>query len=222
MKLKLNEIKKEIYNGKHYVHDLTVKDNHSYCVSENNYIVHNCLTTQNIGLGYGMGSLIKECHKIKMKYDMKNKTNIVADGGFKKYSDVIKALGLGANYVMLGSIFNKALESCAKTYRDDNTVVNQYSDEAKQMLDADIPLYKKYRGMSTKEVQKEWGKVKLTTSEGIHKENKVEYRLDKWVENFSDYLKSAMSYTNKKTLPEFIGNVNFNLISDNVLKRFTK
>ena len=63
-------------------------------------------------------------------------------------------------------------------------------------------MYKKFRGMSTKEVQRKWGKNKLITSEGITKYNKVEYTLDKWIENLVDYLKSAMSYTNSKTLEE--------------------
>jgi hypothetical protein len=75
--------------------------------------------------------------------------------------------------------------------------------------------------MSTKEVQKQWGKKKLTTSEGISKFNKVEYRLDKWVENFKDYLKSAMSYTDSKTLDEF-KNSQYVFITENALKRYHK
>jgi GMP reductase len=48
---------------------------------------------------------------------MDQKTSkIVADGGFREYSDIIKALALGADYVMLGSILNKCLESSGDTY----------------------------------------------------------------------------------------------------------
>jgi len=176
-----------------------------------------CLTTQNTGIGYPMGSLIEECNKVRM-FD----TKIVADGGFKKYSDVIKALALGADYVMLGSILNKALESAGQTTKENGEIINQYSDVAKESFKVDIPLYKNFRGMSTKEVQKAWGKEELTTSEGVVRRHQVEYTLEGWVENFTHYLKSAMSYTNKKTLPEFIGKVNYNFISENSLNRFQK
>lgn len=75
--------------------------------------------------------------------------------------------------------------------------------------------------MSTKEVQRKWGRQKLKTSEGIVKTNPVEYTLEQWVENFSDYLKSAMSYTNSRTLNEFRES-KFVFISENALKRYNK
>jgi IMP dehydrogenase/GMP reductase len=192
-----------------------------------------CLTTQQTGIGYPMASLIEECGDIKTKkHYMGNckpyETKIVADGGFQKYSDIIKALALGADYVMLGSIFNKALESAGETNkRKDSTLggyelISQYSLDALKMFNADMELTKVFRGMSTKEVQRDWGKEKLTTSEGVVRRHKVEYTLAQWVENFEDYLKSAMSYTDKKTLPEFIGKVQYNFISGNSLKRFSK
>jgi IMP dehydrogenase/GMP reductase len=184
-----------------------------------------CLTTQQTGIGYPMASLISECYERVNSYQSccrkKEKTKIVADGGFQKYSDVIKALALGADYVMLGSIFNKALESAGETNYGDEPI-NQYSLDALKMFNADIELTKVFRGMSTKEVQRDWGKEKLTTSEGVVRRHKVEYSLAQWVDNFEDYLKSAMSYTDKKTLPEFIGKVSYNFITMNSLKRFSK
>jgi IMP dehydrogenase/GMP reductase len=185
-----------------------------------------CLTTVQTGVGYPMASLIEECNNIKNDYNYKS-IKIVADGGFKKYSDIIKALGLGANYVMLGSILNKALESAGETSKISGTlgnyeIINQYSKETKKMFDIDIPLFKTFRGMSTKEVQKSWGKEELTTSEGVTRQHKVEYTLEGWVNNFESYLKSAMSYTGKKELHQFIGGVDFNFITQNSFKRFDK
>jgi hypothetical protein len=75
--------------------------------------------------------------------------------------------------------------------------------------------------MSTKEVQKKWGRDKLITSEGISKYNKVEYTLDKWLENLQDYLKSAMSYTNSRNLEEF-KDTEYIFITENALKRYYK
>jgi IMP dehydrogenase/GMP reductase len=179
-----------------------------------------CLTTQNTGIGYPMASLIVESSN-----EVLGHTKLVADGGFKKYSDLIKALALGADYVMLGSILNKCLESAGetrqKTYMG-GEIVNQYSTYAQDLFNMDIPLIKTFRGMSTKEVQKDWGKENLTTSEGVVRYNQVEYTLNGWVENFTDYLKSAMSYCDKKTLPDFVGKVNYNLITENALHRFQK
>ena len=44
---------------------------------------------------------------------------------------------------------------------------------------------------------------KLKTSEGRIKVNKVEFSIKSWVENETDALRSAMSYTNSKTLEEY-------------------
>ena len=76
--------------------------------------------------------------------------------------------------------------------------------------------------MSTKEVQKKWGKEVLTTSEGVVRFRKVDYTLKQWVENFEDYLRSAMSYSNAATLEEFIGRADIIKISDNAYNRFKK
>ena len=177
-----------------------------------------CLTTQQLGVGYPMGSLINECYEISLSLD--NPAKIVADGGMKTYSDIIKALALGADYVMLGSILNKALESAGNNY------VLKYipipSEFAEKFHTWGFKITKKFRGMSTKEVQKKWGKVTLKTSEGVVKRHEVEYTLEQWVENFTDYLKSAMSYTNSKTLEDFIGRPETNQITDNAYLRFKK
>jgi IMP dehydrogenase/GMP reductase len=188
-----------------------------------------CLTTQQTGIGYPMASLIKECYQVSCALNRPAK--IVADGGFKKYADIIKALALGADYVMLGSVFNKALESAGETYTanikhegwtEPGELVDQYSKMTKRDFESGTKFYKKFRGMSTKEVQKSLGNTKLKTSEGITKMQPVEYTLEGWVENFSHYLSSAMSYCNKKELEYFIGNVEYNLITQNAYNRFNK
>lgn len=43
----------------------------------------------------------------------------------------------------------------------------------------------------------------LKTSEGLLKYQKVEYNLKGWTENETDYLRSAMSYTNSRTLEDY-------------------
>jgi hypothetical protein len=76
--------------------------------------------------------------------------------------------------------------------------------------------------MSTKEVQRDWGKSDIKTSEGIVKKQKVEYTIPGWVENFSHYLKSAMSYTDALNLNEFVGKPECIEISQNSFNRYNK
>lgn len=184
-----------------------------------------CLTTANVGVGYPMASLIKEIYQIKLNLGYGPK--IVADGGFKKYSDVIKALALGADFVMLGSIFNKCLESAGDTYEPSTlnklgNKIDQYDTNWREYLKDGGTLYKKFRGMSTKEAQAAMGNKVLKTSEGVNRIHKVEYTLDQWLENFEDYLRSAMSYTDCVNLDEFIGGPEIIQISENSFKRFNK
>ena len=157
-----------------------------------------CLTTVQTGVGFPMASLIAECNIYKTT------AKIVADGGMKTYSDIIKALALGADYVMLGSILNRMQESAGET------------------VDYNGIPHKRFTGMSHKNVQESWGKKKLTTSEGIDKFFPIEYTYSQWVENFTDYLKSAMSYTGRRDLTSFIGGPEFIEISQNAYNRFAK
>ena len=179
-----------------------------------------CLTSANTGIHYPMASLIHECFQYKQKGDYK--TKIVADGGFRNYDDIIKAIMLGADYVMLGGILNKCLESCSTTKLFGislSTYWSTYIWYNHKWLRKH--LKKSFRGMSTKEVQKKWGRNNLKTSEGIVKTNPVEYTISQWTENFNDYLKSAMSYTNSRTLDEFQKS-EFVFITENALNRFNK
>jgi hypothetical protein len=176
-----------------------------------------CTTAANVGVNYPIGSLIEEC--CKQKKELELKTKIVADGGMKNYSDVIKSLALGADYVMIGSIFNKAIESAGFNYLY-GIKINQ--KHAELLWRWGFPVKKKYRGMSTKAVQRSWGKTKLVTAEGITKYQRVEYTLGQWVENFKDFLKSDMSYSNAKKLDDFIGVAQYVFITDAARKRFDK
>jgi IMP dehydrogenase/GMP reductase len=179
-----------------------------------------CLTSANTGVHFPMASLIQECFQYKKKGGYE--TKIVADGGFRNYDDIIKAIMLGADYVMLGGILNKCLESCSTTKLFGiplNLKLSYYIWYNHKWLRK--YLKKSFRGMSTKEVQKKWGRENLKTSEGIVKTNPVEYTLGQWTENFKDYLKSAMSYTNSRTLDEFRES-NFVFITENALNRFNK
>lgn len=181
-----------------------------------------CTTAANVAINYPMGSLIHECRIIKEEDDLK--TKIVADGGTRDYSDIIKALALGADYVMIGSLFNKSMESAGFNYLKTlfgRIRIKNY-DLSRLMWKWGFPIYKKYRGMSTKAVQRSWGRTRLVTAEGITKYQKVGYTLRQWIENFDDYLSSNMSYSGEKDIENFIGNADWVFISEKARKRFEK
>lgn len=176
-----------------------------------------CLSSEMTAVYYPMASLVKECRDISDR--LENPAYIVADGGMRKYADIIKALNLGADYVMIGGLFNKMVESEGESYLWKTIPVSQKF--AKKHYKK-YKLYKRFRGMSTKEVQREWGKENVRTSEGIVKWNRVRYDLKGWLENYEHYLRSAMSYTGCSTIDQFIGQQSYIQITSNAYKRFNK
>lgn len=190
-----------------------------------------CTSSANTGIHYPPASLISECSVIAK--GLNNPAKIVADGGFKRFPDIIKALALGADYVMIGSLLAKSIESCGKKYyklESDNSYIsieeynNLYSSGGTNNINApktDKKVYNRYRGMSTKEVQRDWNKKTLKTSEGIAFYTECEYTLNGWLENMSDYLKSAISYTGNFDLKGF-KTCDYVLITNNAFNRFNK
>lgn len=185
-----------------------------------------CLTTSNTGVHYPMASLVNECYKIKIDYN--DPPLIIADGGIKGYSDVIKALALGADYVMIGGLFANIFESAGEiTHNDwleyDGNGVYCYSRNEEEAIyfDACHPdsedlkreiinrgeLKRWFYGMSTKYAQTliKTNEDILKTSEGRMFEAEVDYTLAQWVDNMKSYLRSAMSYCGADSLAYFIG-----------------
>lgn len=196
-----------------------------------------CITCSNTAIGYPIASLISEIAEIKREYvgrGLINPTKIVADGGIRNYSDVVKALALGADYVMVGSVFSKMLESAAIKIMDrkannkkislrfpieryenlkcnDGCWVGDYTDEfvfemkekgreVEKSNHSIGEIYARFYGMASKAGQIAMKGKKVHTSEGIEKSLQVTYTIGTWVENMTDYLRSAMSYTNSKSL----------------------
>lgn len=171
-----------------------------------------CNTSTFTGIHYPMGSLLKRCNTIKETYKNLsvqnvglNPTKIVADGGIKGYSDIIKCLALGADYVMCGSIFAKMKESEAEIF---------------ESLKGD--KYKKFYGMSTPKAQIELGGDGSKATEGNETLIPVEYTMKEWIDNFESYLKSAMSYCGKRTLEEFVGKVKTEVMSGDSVNSINK
>ena len=178
-----------------------------------------CITWSNLGTGYPCASLISEIYKIKKELEHAGEWTplIIADGGIRNYSDVNKSLVLGADYVMIGGLFSKLVESAAPTFYYDKDGVSIHEiNPFEHKIDAypdgtfDIDeeyivdnLHKVFYGMASRRGQEDINGEKKKTSEGIQKILPATTNLRKWSENMIAYMQSAMSYTNCLYLDDF-------------------
>jgi isopentenyl diphosphate isomerase/L-lactate dehydrogenase-like FMN-dependent dehydrogenase len=135
-----------------------------------------------------IASLINDIANLKKEIsdDYSTLPHIIADGGIRGYSDAIKALALGSDYVMIGSVFAKMEESAAPKGNNEKG-----------------ELVATFYGMASRQGQIALNGAKTKTSEGLMKQLKVEYTMSGWTKNFIDYLRSAMSYVGAKNLHQF-------------------
>lgn len=133
-----------------------------------------CITSSNVSIHYPQASLINECYQVKR--DLENKTlrqeaydeipkynydlpKIVADGGIRNYDHVIKALALGADYVMIGSLFAQCIESAGVKSNKENTKIQskfpieRYRDFE---IDGNGNWWAYYTDESIKSLSKSW------------------------------------------------------------------
>ena len=101
-----------------------------------------CTTASNTSVHYPIASLIDEINTIKCNRNSNNQftTKVIADGGIRNFSDVIKALALGADYVMIGGLFNSILESAGEFVSGDNLVMNDSVEYDICKSDNDLPI----------------------------------------------------------------------------------
>ena len=221
-----------------------------------------CLTSANNGIHYPMASLLQELvfRKISVAQSIeengrevtnwytgkrtiketpyKSITKIIADGGFSNFDQIIKALAIGADYVMLGRIFAMSEEACGEViYKDqiypvkvDISCLNEEEQKLFQKMgmsnayinnSVSLP-YRKYYGMSTKKAQTEISGEAYKTAEGIETLVPIKYTLAGWCDNFISYLRSAMSYCNSRTLDQFRQNAKIKQISNNSFNAYFK
>ena len=149
-----------------------------------------CTTRIIAGVGVPQMSAIRDAYKIGVKYDIP----IIADGGIKYSGDIVKALGAGANTVMIGGLFAGTEESPGES------ILFQGRS------------YKVYRGMGSLEAMKMGSKdryyqddmesnLKLVP-EGI--EGRVPYRgsLSASIQQLLGGLKAGMGYVGCRTTGE--------------------
>jgi IMP dehydrogenase len=148
-----------------------------------------CTTKTETGIYCPAPRVITDIISYHSRFRKERRSLLIADGGIKNPSDFCKALAIGADFIMSGSIFAGTDETPGNTLKIDNK------------------YFKLYRGAASFSVQQEYiGKSPLY-NEGA--ELLVPYKgsVEKVIKRFKAGLQSSMSYMNSRTLTEFRNNV---------------
>ena len=145
--------------------------------------------------GFGLPTLhsVTDCYMAKRTKGLDN-VSIIADGGIRYPSDVVKSIVAGADGVICGRIFAETFESCGRV-----------------TLGGDGNRYKHYRGMASREVQEErrGGLKEGTCAEGVQTRIQMRGSVRDIFSEFSGGLRSAMTYANANSLSELRANSRF-------------
>jgi IMP dehydrogenase len=145
-----------------------------------------CETRIRTGIGVPQVTALIECIKgvEHSKYDIP----IIADGGIKMTGDVAKALSLGADSVMIGSLLAGTRESPGDIQR-----MGMWPNEQ---------LFKKYRGSASAETKRTHG-MQEKNVEGNSKLIPYKGKAKRIINDINDGIRSSMSYVNAMTITEF-------------------
>ena len=153
-----------------------------------------CITRLITGCGMPQLTAVLECAEVAATFGVP----VVADGGIQKSGDIVKAIGAGADTVMIGSLFAGTTESPGR------------------IVARDGKKYKIYRGSASfavSERRKMIGLEKRNLDEVVPEgvESVVPFRgtVVESVGQLIGGLKSGMSYTNSHTILELQKNVEF-------------
>ncbi len=111
-------------------------------------------------------------------------TKIIADGGIKTSGDIVKALAAGADFVMLGSMLAGSSETPGGLRTD------EHGNKCKE-----------YRGMASKEAQREW-RGQSSTAEGVSTVVPFKGPTADILKDISGGVRSGLSYTGARTIEQ--------------------
>lgn len=153
-----------------------------------------CITRIVTGCGVPQLTAVMEVSKVAKRYNVP----VIADGGIQKSGDIVKAIGAGADTVMLGGLLAGTAESPG---------VVMVRDDKK---------YKVCRGSASfaiaqrrKTVNQEKNNLNEIVPEGVESVVPYKGQLAEVVGQLVGGLRSGMSYTNSRTIVELQNNVEF-------------
>lgn len=153
-----------------------------------------CITRLVTGCGVPQLTAVMECAKIAKKYNVP----IIADGGIQKSGDIVKAIGAGADTVMLGGALAGTEESPGVVMRRGDKKFKVCRGSAS----FSVTLKRKNINLEKKDLNE-------VVPEGV--ESLVPYKgpIIDLISQFIGGLKSGMSYTNSYTIAELQKNTEF-------------
>lgn len=178
------------------------------------------------GFHYPMASLLGSISQIKKSNKQQlREVKVIADGGITGCSDILKAVAMGADYVMIGREFAKILEASGTLYKrtikpdpEPNTIEEVENPEKLLSLTPtellELDLVRQYFGNTTPEMQalrdgysnmSEWmqgkPKIRITDSEWTWIE--VDKTIKDWIRDFKECVSYGFIITNASGWNEF-------------------
>lgn len=181
------------------------------------------------GFHYPMASLlmkIQESRKLLIGQGG-GKTKVIADGGIKSHSDILKAIALGADYVMIGREFIQLIEAAGSVYklqRDPSQPQKEWYDEVLgEELELLTPekvrkhkLFRVYHANTSPEVQAlrqgynsldQWKKnkpgAKIKSGDGTWEWVRITGSIVDWIAEFREVAAFGFLQTGATTWEEF-------------------
>ena len=148
-----------------------------------------CNTRLKAGVGYPQFSLIQECAPIADEYNV----YLMSDGGINNPGDIAKAFGIGADFVMIGSMFTGHDECEVNFSREGNleyaVCYGMSSSTAMQKYHGGVADYRTCEGRTV----------------SVPRKGKVEHT----IKDILGGIRSAGTYINASNLEEFAINSSF-------------
>lgn len=136
-----------------------------------------CSTRIQTGHGCPTFQSILDCSQ-----SQEHDTTIIADGGMRTSGDIVKALAAGADFVILGSLLAGTSETPGELF------------EGKRGK-----KYKVYRGMASKEAQKDW-RGSHSSNEGVSTTVPYKGPVAEILEDLENGIRSGLSYSGCRTI----------------------
>ena len=147
-----------------------------------------CKTRSEVGVGFPQLSAIKECKNMADIY----KKPVMSDGGIVTAGDVAKAIGMGASYVVLGSIVSGSSEC--------DNIIEKYGQKYVNLYGLGSTKQYETHGISEKEYRPNEGRDLLIPVKGS---------INEVIDQIKGGLRSACTYVGTTELSELCNNSNF-------------
>lgn len=144
-----------------------------------------CCTTR-IQTGHGLPGL----HTVSDCATSDRDTQLIADGGIRTSGDIVKALGAGADFVMVGSLFSGTDEAPGEFFTTPDGA------------------FKVFRGMASEESQKDW-RGTVGSLEGVSSSVPCKGPLSSIVSSLDKGIRSGLSYSGARNITEFRAKAKF-------------